>query len=530
MVLKESIMKPANYIYYAGLLLLTASLPLSKFAMSISQFMIVGGWLLSGDLISRLRTFMRSTPALLLVSIFLLHIIGLAYTSDFNYAFKDIRIKLPLLLLPVILSSANPITEKQFNGILLALIAGTFVSSMISIMILLGWLNYPVNDIRDISIFISHIRLSLLCCLSVFVIIWLLSRKSSPYSQLIQWLLTIAGVWLLFFIIILESLTGVAVLLCSLIFLPLWMLFRGSNRIYKSIILFTSIALPLFAFLYVKSVYDRLNDHEQVDFSKLEQFTPSGRPYHHNREYFIYENGNMVWIYVNEDELREQWNKRSNLSYDGKDKRDQELRFTLVRFLASKGMRKDSAAVVSLSESEVKSIEKGIANVDYQQIGSLGARLHQVMWEIHNLQSGGDPSGHSAAQRFEFWSAATGIIRKHPFTGVGTGDPPAAFREQYIEMNSKLSEKWRLRSHNQYLSIAVAFGVPGLLWFIFVLLSLLYTRIKRRDFLYCSFALAAIVSMITEDTLETQAGITFFALFSCLFLFVNPSKEAGHVK
>ena len=530
MVLKESIMKPASYIYYAGLLLLTASLPLSKFAMSISQFMIVGGWLFSGNIASRLRTFTKSKPALLLVSIFLLHLIGLAYTTDFNYAFKDIRIKLPLLLLPVILSSAERISEKQFNGILLALIAGTFTSTMISMMILLGWLNYPVNDIRDISIFISHIRLSLLCCLSVFAIIWLLSRKSSPFPQPVQWLFVFAGIWLILFIIILESLTGVAVLLCSIIFLPLWMLFRNSSGINKAAILFTSIALPLAAFFYVKSVYDKVNEKEQVDFSRLEKLTPSGRPYHHNQEYFIYENGHLVWIYVNEDEMREQWNKRSELKYDGKDLRDQEIRFTLVRFLASKGMRKDSAAVVALTDGEVKSIEKGIANVDYQQIGSLSARLHQVMWEIQNLQSGGDPSGHSAAQRFEFWSAAAGIINKHPFTGVGTGDPPEAFRHQYIEMNSKLSGKWRLRSHNQYLSMAVAFGIPGLLWFVFVLLSLLYKRIKQRDFLYCSFALAAIVSMITEDTLETQAGITFFVLFNCLFLFVNPSKEAGHVK
>ena len=30
--------------------------------------------------------------------------------------------------------------------------------------------------------------------------------------------------------------------------------------------------------------------------------------------------------------------------------------------------------------------------------------------------------------------------------------------------------------------------------------------------------------MVTEDTLETQAGVTFFALFTSIFLFVNPQN------
>ena len=153
-----------------------------------------------------------------------------------------------------------------------------------------------------------------------------------------------------------------------------------------------------------------------------------------------------------------------------------------------------------------------------------------MLWEIHNLQLGGDPSGHSAAQRFEFWKAAIGIIKDHGWTGVGTGDLPEAFRNQYQKMDSPLSEKWRLRSHNQYLSFAVAFGIPGLLWFLATLLMPLISKIRSRNFLYASFAIAAMVSMITEDTLETQAGVTFFALFNSLFLFVNPQNSAGDGK
>ena len=40
----------------------------------------------------------------------------------------------------------------------------------------------------------------------------------------------------------------------------------------------------------------------------------------------------------------------------------------------------------------------------------------------------------------------------------------------YVATNSKLDVVWRLRCHNQYLAITVAFGFVGLLLFLFYLL------------------------------------------------------------
>ncbi|MBK8873411.1 MAG: O-antigen ligase family protein [Bacteroidetes bacterium] len=518
------------FIYYAGLLLLTASLPLSKFGMSLSQFFIFGGWLLSGDFKRRLERFKKAPLAWLLMSVFGLHLLGLIHTTDFDYAYKDLRIKLPLLLLPFVLSTGPRLNNKQFEGILAALIGGALVSSIISIAVLKGIINRPVNDIRDISIFISHIRLSLLCCLSVFATGYLFYRYRIHHFKVTFAAAAVLVVWFIWFIFILESLTGLAVLICWAVLIPVWMLFRSGNWLLRTGIIASAILIPFSVYWYVNDVNKKMHLHESVDVSRLEKTTPSGRPYEHDLNAQQYENGYLVYINICQDELRQEWNKRSDHDYDGADNRGQELKYTLIRFLASKGQKKDSAAVGLLNDSEIKSIEKGIANVDYQTIGSLRSRVHQVLWEIHNLQLGGDPSGHSAAQRFEFWKAAIGIIKDHRWTGVGTGDLPEAFRNQYQKMDSPLSEKWRLRSHNQYLSFAVAFGIPGLLWFLATLLMPLISKIRSRNFLYASFAIAAMVSMITEDTLETQAGVTFFALFNSLFLFVNPQNSAGDGK
>jgi len=536
----------AFYLFYSGLVLLVAALPLSKFVMSIAQFLIAGGWLIDGDTGAKFKKFFNSKIALVLTSVYLMHLLGLLWTTDFEYAFKDIRIKLPLLILPLLLSSAPKITKSQFDGILLSLIGGVTISSLISLFIFLGVIDRPVNDIRDISIFISHIRLSLLSCLSIVAIGWLnYNHRNTPQSKYYLLLIPVL-LWLLYFIVLLESLTGIAIMLILLIVIGNWLVFSvigaalslskgqrstvtGQRLAVKVLAVVISIAIPLCCYFYVKSINETLVDEKPVDVASLEKLTPSGNKYDHYPEQLSFENGHQVYLYISETELEQQWNKRSKINFLGKDLRKQDLKYTLLRFLSSKGLRKDSAGVWALSETEIHSIEKGITNVDYQKEANIHARVHQVLWEFQHYNKTGDPSGHSVAQRMEFWKASVEIIKHHLFFGVGTGDVPKAFHDQYNSMNSKLTKEWRLRAHNQYLSIGVAFGCVGLLWFMFSLIYPLVLQVRKTDILFVSFTIISIISMLTEDTIETQAGVTFFALFTSLFLFINPNNSTTGV-
>ncbi|MBK6836831.1 MAG: hypothetical protein IPG90_00005 [Bacteroidetes bacterium] len=45
---------------------------------------------------------------MLLAILWLLHVLGLAWTQDLQEGLKDIRIKLPLLILPFVLSGSEP--------------------------------------------------------------------------------------------------------------------------------------------------------------------------------------------------------------------------------------------------------------------------------------------------------------------------------------------------------------------------------------------------------------------------------------
>ncbi len=161
----KSIKVNHSSIYFVGLILLIISLPLSRFSLSVAQFVIVVNWFWEAGFKSKLKSLRLNKPALVLISVYVLHVIGLLYTSDFNFAFNDLKVKAPLLILPVIIATSKPLSQKKFNLLLLFYIGAAVIASLISFGILIFG---DISDIRDISPFISHIRLSLNICLAIF--------------------------------------------------------------------------------------------------------------------------------------------------------------------------------------------------------------------------------------------------------------------------------------------------------------------------------------------------------------------------
>ncbi|MDP2422870.1 MAG: O-antigen ligase family protein, partial [Bacteroidales bacterium] len=224
------------------------------------------------------------------------------------------------------------------------------------------------------------------------------------------------------------------------------------------------------------------------------------------------------------DELQEAWNQHSTIDFMGLDAKNQEIRFTLVRYLSSKNLRKDASGISNLSPKDINNIELGVANIEYLKPLSLKIKIYEAASGFINMGLTGNPNANSFLQRIEYWKASWWLIQKNPIVGVGTGDMNIAFRQAYIEMDSPLLEQWRWRSHNQYLSICVGFGVIGMLWFLFAMFYPAWRLKGHKNFLFVVFFIIALSSMLVEDTIETQAGVTFFALFYALFLLIETDE------
>ncbi len=541
----------ASYIF--GLAMMITFVPHSKIMISIAQFWLagtfamdryntrrwleffrnnplwksIGGflpfsvYLLFNSILKGFRDFFRNRPAMIFSSIFLLHFVGLIFTTDFGYAIKDIRTKLPLFLLPLFIATSPAFSRRYFYGFMLLFAATILVRTLINSWNLFGG---HFVDIRQISRSISHVIVALNISLALFVLgYFILRRRTFPIGLKIVFGLVLA--WLLAYLVFARSATGLVITSLTLLILAIIFLVRSRNLWLKTFLFAFLVISVGCSGIYISRIVKDYYKVNPVDFSKLEKVSPRGHPYTHNIFNSQTENGNYLYIYIQFDELQEAWSKRSSIPFNGRDKKNQLIINTLVRYLTSKGLRKDTDGMNHLSNNEIKAIEKGIANVVFTWKFSIRGQVYELLWGLDEYRKSGDPTGSSLMQRLEFWKASWGIIKDKWLTGVGTGDMNEAFQQQYEKMKSKLSPDQRWRSHNQFLSIFVGFGIFGLFWFFFAVFYPPLALGKFRDYFFLVFFIIAMLSMIPEDTIESQLGVTFFALFYSFFLFGRKEED-----
>jgi O-antigen ligase len=197
--------------------------------------------------------------------------------------------------------------------------------------------------------------------------------------------------------------------------------------------------------------------------------------------------------------------------------------------MSSKELNKDAEGIYALTDRDVQLIEEGITNHLYTNKSGIENRIHELIYEYESYKRGKNPTGHSFLMRLEFWRIGWEIIKRKPIYGVGTGDGQRAYYYQYSISGTKLSKDWQKRSHNQFMAITIGFGIIGLIVFLFYLFYPVIS-IKNKHYLFSTFLIISLVSMLNEDTLETQAGVTFFGFFYSLLLFSSNYNKSSKNK
>lgn len=514
-------------IYYLGLILIAVSLPLSKFALSVSIFILLGNWILEGEFSRKINILKNRGSVLIISSIVFIHIIWLFKTSDIQSGLHDIQIKSSLLALPLIIGTSRGLDKKQIGLVLLFFIAAVTVASLIIAFIFFGFTGGAVDNIKDASVFISHIRFSLMVNVAIFILaLFVFDNSYFNPSGIAKIIFIITLFWLIIFLGLFQTLTGIVIFIVIGYFMVMRSVILIKNLIIRYLLFVLLIGIVPASLVLIYGEVVKYYDVEEVIPGSLALYTSNNNIYHHDLIRKEIENGKYVWIYICEDEIREEWNKRSELNYSGYDHKGQEIKYTLVRFLTSKGLRKDSAAIWKLSDNDVHNIEKGIANYIYSDKFSAKALIYRIIWEFDRYRKGLNPSGHSLTQRIEYWKTGLELIRKNFWLGVGTGDLQMAFDKQYEDDNSVLDPDWRLRAHNQFLSFFIAFGVFGFLYCVFALFAPVVFEKKYHDAIFMIVFFIGVLSFINEDTLETHIGATFFAFFYALLLFGLKNQSA----
>ena len=504
------------FLFAVGLF--TLGIPFSRFLMSMGGAILVINWFLEGNLKQKIKTVFQSKLLLICLLIYLVHLLWFLPTKNISYGISDIWIKIPLFFIPIIFYTSEPLSRKEYQTLLQMYVLGVFISSFTGFIVyLLG----NLADKREMALFISYLRFEINICFACFVCLFLLFKVE--IKNFLKILILAALCWFLFFLIYSGSITAIMLLFVVGVIVTVKTAINNKNKILRYIIPFVFAIGILSTGI---AVYYTVKHYSTAEFSieKAEKYTPDGNPYFHNPQKAYIENGSYIFTYISDIELEQAWNKRSKIDYKSQTSNGFSVKITLIRYLNSKGLHKDRLGVEALSEKDICNVEQGIANVSYTHKLNIINRIYSILWELNEYYHSGSILGYSIPQRIELWKNSVQLLKKYPLFGVGTGDVKDVFAQELLLSNSSLAGT-NMRSHNQYFTFAIAFGIIGLL---LILFSIIYPPIvlkKFRNSLFLVFFCIIIFSMLTEDTLEPQDGATFFAFFYSLFLFLLPKEK-----
>jgi len=463
----------SKFLHVFSLYLIVVGLVCSKAMISIG--MIIGGAsVLMDPLLKEHMNKWKSNQFLVLIFVFLLlHLISFTWSSNLDYALNDLKTKVSILVIPLIIISKPLDKEKVKESVIILFLVSLFVTSLINVMCyyqLFGPRTY--DDIRGLSLFGSHIRYSILIAFACVICVDRLVRKKTNVSISI-----ILFLWFCFYVFFSQVLSAYIALFFG--FATFFSYLLMVNKKYRYLFLFVSFVLLFFLSLVAFIVYPENN-------ADLE---------------------------INEIELSESWCIKSDIPIHQKDNKNQEIKYTIIRYLHSKSLPANAEGVSALTSNDVKNIENGVA--DYRELNNgFLSRLYSIRFEYHHAA---DPNGHSLLQRLEYWETGISIIKQNWFFGVGSGDVQDAFDQQYAQSHSKLKLENRKRAHNTFLTIWISFGLLGMLFFYYILFYFMTKQWQNKQVLGLVFIVIMFSTFLFEDTLETQTGITFFSFFYAWF-------------
>ena len=496
-------------IYFITVLGIAIGLPLNKIVLSISGLLMALNWIVEGKFEEKLDNLKNQKAGLLLAGLFAILALTLLYSSNQTYGVNDLRIKLPLLLFPVVILSSKALTKIQYT-----IVFNGFLASVV-LVTLINYINYStglhMSDSREMSLFGSHIRLSLMVTFAFFSALYI-GWKRKNLGSICYFT---AALWLLFYAYKSEVLTGYFGMVITSLFLVFWGVSHQFKK-HKSAVFAVCISLTsLISIVFYYAIYPI--PKETFTTEQLNEKTAYGGTYHHDTTSIILENGYYIHYFVCHEEIEAMLKLRLGKSIAELSENQADFFPTLIRYMTSLGLRKDADGFAQLSQEDLDNILKGIPSVVYAQ-GGIKSRLARITMELQKHLEGADPNGSTIQQRIEYWRTGKDIIIAHPIFGVGVGDVQDAYNAQFEVNNSRLYPENRLHSHQQFMTIWIASGLFGLITLLINTLLSLKVAFQNRSILLYLFVIIITFSYFFEDTLETQVGVTLAAFFMSLLL------------
>lgn len=491
------------FLYFA----LASGLTFSKIVLSMATILLVLIVFLDFNT-KQYKNAIKGNRIIQLLLVFLLfHLLTYFWSENTSYFLKDLNSKLPFYVIPIIFI-LKPIQEKnQIYLILFAFLLGLTTISLFNFISYYGWRKTEFDDIRSLSYFASHIRFGLMVVFGIVLSLFWLKTKSLKF-KLIPILLLF---WFLVYTYFSEVLSSYLALFGMILMTLIYYVFKNKHKVKILSLLVIFIFISLISTFYLYKNIE--SNYKLPDEKSLLKQTIEGNEYEHYLQHKFFINGNHVYSYICGAELYRDWPNYSTIKLNDTLTDGTELYYILIQYMTSKGLKKDAAGLKQLNTKDIKNIEAGRVRYNDKNEGFI-TRLNTIYEEFND----DNPNGKTIKQRFEYLKAGKQIFYSSPIFGIGSGDIQDGFERYYVKSNSKLNPENRLRTHNQIFTYFITFGILGGSIFISALFFSFQLFFKTNNLLAFLFMTIITISFLSEDTLETQIGATFFALFFGLFI------------
>lgn len=156
-----------------------------------------------------------------------------------------------------------------------------------------------------------------------------------------------------------------------------------------------------------------------------------------------------------------------------------------------------------------------IALIGITRIDAFQKRYVTTLKEDLLIESINNKQPESRAYR---WEQALQLSYASPLAGYGTGSEKRLLKERYFEKKLYRSYLLQLNAHNQYISFLLKTGIIGLSVYLFVLIMGFIVAWRTRDAIFCCFMLLIAIVSISENILDVNKGVFFYAFFFSTFL------------
>ncbi len=148
-------------------------------------------------------------------------------------------------------------------------------------------------------------------------------------------------------------------------------------------------------------------------------------------------------------------------------------------------------------------------------------------WKLNNI-----------SVRANFTSEAFRIIKKHPLFGVGIGDKKYKLIERnmelgdkrYVEFGESTKPEDIFNPHNQFLDFWIAAGIIPFICLILFFINQFSKALRYKNILYLGLLYCFCLFCFTDVAMTVQRGQIFFLFFVCLFEIESGKVSICHAE